>query len=104
MVKIVINVCFGGFGLSREALDMYCASKGIDQGEWNSKWGFYEGFSCRHIPRDDAELIRIVETLDEKSWGKYSELKVVEIPDDVDWYIEEYDGSEKVAERRRTWG
>jgi hypothetical protein len=27
----------------------------------------------------------------------------VDIPDDVNWYIEEYDGNEHVAERHRTW-
>ena len=35
--------------------------------------------------------------------GVYSDLKVVEIPDDINWYIEEYDGLEHVAERHRTW-
>jgi hypothetical protein len=35
--------------------------------------------------------------------GGYSDLKVVEIPDDVEWYIEEYDGMEHVAESHRTW-
>ena len=35
--------------------------------------------------------------------GDYSELKVVEIPDGVNWYIEEYDGLEHVTERHRTW-
>ena len=35
--------------------------------------------------------------------GQFSELKIVEVPDDVNWYIEEYDGMEHVAERHRTW-
>jgi hypothetical protein len=30
-------------------------------------------------------------------------LKIIEIPDGVNWYVEEYDGRERVAERRRTW-
>jgi hypothetical protein len=34
----------------------------------------------------------------------YSDLRIVEIPDDVNWYIAEYDGREHVAERHRTWG
>jgi len=30
-------------------------------------------------------------------------LKIVEIPDDVDWEINEDDGSEWIAEKHRTW-
>ncbi len=32
-----------------------------------------------------------------------AKLEVVEIPDDVDWDIKDYDVMEHVAERRRTW-
>jgi len=35
--------------------------------------------------------------------GWAAQLKVVDVPDDVDWYIDEYDGKEWVAERHRTW-
>jgi hypothetical protein len=28
----------------------------------------------------------------------------VDIPDDVKWQIEEYDGNEWIAESHRTWG
>jgi hypothetical protein len=35
--------------------------------------------------------------------GDFAELKVVEIPDDVQWQIEEYDGKEWIAEKHRTW-
>jgi hypothetical protein len=103
MIKVVINRDFGGFGLSKVAIDMYCASKGIAPGEWNSTWGFYDNFSCGDIPRDDPILVQIVEEMGSNANGDYAELKVVEIPDDADWYIEEYDGSEWVAERHRTW-
>ena len=34
---------------------------------------------------------------------RYSYLKVVEIPADVDWQICEYDGLEWIAEKHRTW-
>ena len=37
------------------------------------------------------------------AWDKYAELKIVEIPDDVNWYVEEYDGKEHVAELHRVW-
>jgi hypothetical protein len=102
MTKIVINVCHGGFGLSRIAMDKYCAEKGIDPGEWD-KWGFYKDFHSRNIPRDDELLVRIVEELGKAADGIHGKLKVVEVPDDINWYIEEYNGWEKVAERHRSW-
>jgi len=53
--------------------------------------------------RDDPALVQVVEELGEESWGSYAELKAVEIPDDVEWEINEYDGREWVAEKHRTW-
>lgn len=102
-MKIVINSCYGGFGLSREALDMYCAEKGLDPGEWNRIWKFYANINHRDIARDDDVLIRIVECLGAKANGECADLKIVEIPDDVNWYVEEYDGFEHIAERHRIW-
>lgn len=58
----------------------------------------------RDIPRDDPLLVRVVEELGEKANGAHAELRIVEIPADVKWYIHEYDGSEHVAEDHRTWG
>ena len=58
---------------------------------------------CRDIPRDDPALVQLVEEMGEKSFRRHAELKVVEIPDDVQWEIEEYDGKEWVAEKHRTW-
>ncbi len=34
----------------------------------------------------------------------FAKLKVVEIPDDVDWEVENYDGIEWIAEKHRIWG
>jgi hypothetical protein len=45
----------------------------------------------------------VVLELGEAANGRCAELKVVEIPDDVEWQIEEYDGLEWVAEKHRTW-
>jgi hypothetical protein len=90
-MKIVINTCHGGFGLSDQALKLYCERKGITQiYHWN-------------IERDDPVLIEIIEEMGEASGGSYADLKIVDIPDDVFWQIEEYDGKEWVAEVHRTW-
>jgi hypothetical protein len=93
MIKIVINQDFGGFGLSDEAEALYKERKGITDPDW---W-------YRDIARDDPTLIQIVEDMGTKADGTFASLKVVEVPDDVNWYIEEYDGREWVAERHRTW-
>ena len=92
MTKIVINTCHGGFGLSAEALNKY-RELGITD----------PNFYSRNIPRDDAHLIAVVELMGTEANNRFSELKIVEIPDDVNWCIEEYDGCEWVAERHRTW-
>ena len=60
-------------------------------------------FHDRDLARDDPDLVAVVEELGNQADGRHAELKVVDIPDDVNWYIEEYDGCEWVAERHRTW-
>jgi len=92
-MKIVINDCYGGFGLSEEAEELYVQKKNIS--------GPLRG----DILRNDSVLVEVVETLGDKASGIYSKLKVVEIPDDVtDWRIEEYDGWEHIAEGRKWYG
>jgi hypothetical protein len=92
-MKIVINDCYGGFGLSEEAEELYIQKKNIS--------GSLRG----DILRNDSVLVEVVETLGDKASGIYSKLKVVEIPDDVtDWRIEEYDGWEHIAEGRKWYG
>ena len=50
--------------------------------------------------RSDKDLISVIKNLGEKANTRFSELKVVEIPDDVEWYIDEYDGIEVINETR----
>ena len=89
-MKILINNCYGGFGLSEEAKELYVQKKNIS--------GPLRG----DILRNDSVLVEVVETLGDKASGPYSKLKVVEIPDDVtNWRIEEYDGWEHIAEGRQ---
>lgn len=90
-MKIVINRCYGGFGLSPEAILKYTELKGI---EYNDFIG---------SERNDPILVQLVEEMGSKSCANFSKLKIVEIPDDVEWQIAEYDGSEWVEEKHRTW-
>jgi hypothetical protein len=93
-MKVVINTCYCGFGLSEQALVRYTELSGIN----------VESYNGQQIHRTDAALIQTIEELGiEKSSGVYAELKIVDIPDDVEWEIDEYDGKEWVAEVHRTW-
>lgn len=90
MQKIVVNKCWGGFGLSKEAYEYL----GL---EW-------DGFGFAHdIEREDQKLVECVEKLGARANGLYAELKVVEIPDDVEWEISNYDGMETIEEIHRRW-
>lgn len=97
-MKIVINKCFGGFSISEKAVEMLSKLKGKKVHEY-----LYESEEYATVERNDADLIKIVEELKGESYGDYAELSVVEIPDDVEWEIEEYDGKEWIAEKHRTW-
>ena len=90
-MKIVINSCFGGFGLSDAALARYNELTG------QTLEYYFE------IDRNDPKLVQVVEELGEKADTKYSQLNIVDIPEDVDWDIHEYDGLEHVYEKHRTW-
>jgi hypothetical protein len=57
----------------------------------------------RDMDRSDPILVQVVEELGDRCRTQVSAPKVVEIPDDVQWTIEEYDGLEWVAEVHRTW-
>ena len=61
------------------------------------------GFYPHDIPRDDVCLVKTIKELKEKSHTRFSKLKIVKIPRDVKWHIEEYDGMEHIAEDHRTW-
>jgi hypothetical protein len=138
MTKVVINGCYGGFGLSYSAILRYAEIKDMEiwpvngdhdiitywlvpeservedceddfheltleqRQEYNEKYSAQTLYD-RDIPRDDPALVQVVEELGEEANGRFAELKVIEIPDDVEWQVEEYDGAEWVAEKHRTW-
>lgn len=120
-MKIVINRCFGGFGLSEEAFELLLNKKGIEYEKVTSKDNIgvcrFDYYAKGHVgdddhclwdidlcrDRSDVDLVSVVEQLGQKADGWAAELAIVEIPDDVQWHIHEYDGIEYVAEDHRTW-
>ena len=91
MKEVVLNKCYGGFCLSKEAYEYL----GL---EWDG-YGFYRG------DRTDPKLIECVNVLGDRANGRYAKLAIVDVPDDID--IEEclssYDGYETIEEPHESW-
>jgi len=149
-MKIVINRCYGGFGLSHKAVMRYAELKGIKLypffdditkqvygeratldnpevmvsytlvpiEEYNMILAEDEKkplgadryansnalyFSEINIPRTDPDLITVIKELGEEANDRFSKLAIIEIPDDIEWEISEYDGWETVEEKHRSW-
>ena len=120
-MKVAINRCFGGFGLSEAAFEKLLERKGIEfevatNGRHSGLLTHYyrKGMAGKEdaylsyydFTRDraDVDLIAVIEEMGaENASGKYAEIKIVEIPDDIEFEIDEYDGVEHVAEKHRTW-
>lgn len=144
-MKVVINVCYGGFGVSTAALielikmkselvkivpiEKFSGCKNLQEYRKKNPYRVrncnikVRGFERDNSPdvlfkkdmvytpkdgrflsfRSHNDLIEIVEKLGKKSWGEFAELKIIEVPDDVDWIVDEYDGRETVEEVHRSW-
>src|SRR5574343_1689365 len=138
MQKIVINKCYGGFGLSDKAYERMI-ELGIPVRAYKEKRRGKNGL-VKPNPDNEGEiifddnlvkdstnrvgcisgnrywdawtrnnrthpvLVQVVEELKSKASGSLAKLKVVSIPDNVEWTIEEYDGVEWIAEKHETWG
>ena len=100
---IAINKCYGGFRVTKEVYD-----------ELGLEWNGFGSLSNEDfgIESDNYEAYRIHPKLinaikkigEEASSNRYSEIAIVEIPDDIDWEIYEYDGMETIHEKHRKWG
>lgn len=141
-MKIVINKCYGGFGISPEALIELIKKKSTAvkvmtkrkyHGKESALWrlteerlkevsdGFFgDGFVTsvlykgdkvymlnddgdRYGIRTHPDLIAVVEKMGNEASSRFANLKIVEIPDNIEWEIDEYDGTEWIAEKHRTW-
>ena len=109
MTKVVYNACYGGFGLSDEAIKLYAELAGIEIYPWkNSRFTFWfleepngrsdvECFSVDSIERHDPILVQVVETLGDGANGSYANLCIAKISGNK-YQISEYDGYETVIE------
>lgn len=90
MGKIVYNGCYGGFGLSKKAWDMYKSrtesaygAKAVASSQWE-------------IDRQDPILVEVIEELGRKANGPHADLHIRELSPGTRYRIEEYDGWETV--------
>lgn len=141
-MKVVINKCYGGFGLSMKGESRLAELQGIgplyfykyktgttlsvlekihsDEADPDCALtrDYGQAVNADEVPdedfhreeyrygegRDNPLLVQVVEELGEAANGRFADLAIVEIPDDVSWHIHEYNGYETVAEDHRTWG
>ena len=149
--KIVINSCFGRFGLSTDAIlrliemgsdaiekrsiekysgckafkaykedrlnrfsefkdvgNGFCTDGVIEDIVYKDNAVYYLKDSHDYKIRDykiraNKDLIKVVKEMGDKVNGGCAKLKIVEIPSDVSWVIDEYDGLESVDEEHRSW-
>lgn len=87
-MKVVINTCFGGFGLSPDASVKLNRLKGKQVVD--PSYGYLEG----GVDRTDEDLISVIEEMGHAASGSFASLEVIEI--DEPFIIDEYDGNESI--------
>lgn len=148
-MKVVINKCFGGFGLSpsavkrlaelngrecyffrnsykhlgetadynqlvpmtlKEAEDFGSFVNAYDLKDWHKlsheeQNKLYDAHSLYYNQeeRTNPKLIQVIEELGARANGLHAKLQIVDVPDGVEYEIDEYDGQEHIAEKHRTW-
>ena len=97
MLVVINTKNFGSFSISEKAVDFI--RKKV-KGKENKNSIFTYSFND---DRSNYLLIEAVSKLKDKANGLYSELKIVEIPDDIEWQVFAINGEEWIAEKHRTW-
>lgn len=131
-MQVVINTKIGGFDVSAEALYELIMQncKHISSYEFISEYpyeewisfenGFEKELNTNRLKKDNIIffyndnynesrtnncLIQTILKLGKNANTQFSELKIIEIPDEVKWYIRVYDdGTEEIYEKHRIWG
>lgn len=93
--SVVVNRCFGGFGVSQEGIE-YLRKHGVE---------FEDEYSLDYdVPRHHPILIQMVRELgSERASGRYAKLEVIDLGDCPQYLIDEYDGFEDVQTPDIEW-
>lgn len=136
-MKVVINKCFGGYGLNMKAQKEIARLKGMQLWFYTGSgriaerlkmvkdevepfilvavtknfgneatWGEIDNFifNAKELERNDKDLTQALENLGVKNCNtRFSELKIVKIPDGMEYEITDYDGVETLHEKHRSW-
>lgn len=114
-MKVVINTSIGGYQLSGKVVNLYVKKKGMKITKTKDRWGTHYHlengdyfFPTNDIKRNDPILIEVIEELGVSANRKGTSLKIIKIPDDVEfWEIKYHDGGEEsvndLANTHRSW-
>ena len=101
-MKIVINRCYGDFGVSKKVYDELGIKYSGNVPLTNYIFGYVNVNPKQY--RTDERLIKAIEKIGlDESAGGTAELKIIEVPDGIHWYIDQHEGKETVHERHRCW-
>lgn len=56
-----------------------------------------------NLDRTDEDMIGVIEEIGSEADGICGEIKIVEIPDGVEWEVDNYDGMESIHEAHSVW-
>jgi hypothetical protein len=98
-ISVLYNACYGGFGISKLALQRYNEKIKEQNPEFTEVEYDFE------ISRIDPVLVEVFHELGEEFNDKYSKIKIYNIPAKYKnfYYIDEYDGKETVDIRFQSY-
>jgi hypothetical protein len=96
-MQVVINTSYSNFAISADAISLI--QKKMKNAKAKSQINAYAFDNDRSHPL----LVEAVQKLGAKANGLYTTLKIVEIPDDVEWRVDAVNGKEVIREKHRMW-
>lgn len=110
-MKVIINTEYGGLNLSHAAVLRYGQLKGLYIYRTPEKLDEYffdremqERWDLDDIEREDPALIQVIEEMGEKAETEFGKFKIIEIPDGVKFWVEEFEpNGETISEQHRWW-